>query len=82
MATFLLEIKTPDKLLFSGEVESMIVQHPSGKEGYMAYHEPIIKEIAEGIVQYRFSGESQHQELTVSGGFLSFDNNRAILFIR
>ena len=80
-AKFLLEILTPEKLLFSGEVESLIVQHPSGKEGYLAFHEPVLKEISPGIITYK-SSDTSSEELEVNGGFISFENNKAIIFIR
>ena len=80
-AKFLLEILTPEKLLFSGEVESLIVQHPSGKEGYLAFHEPVLKEISPGIITYK-SSDTSSEELEVKGGFISFENNKAIIFIR
>ncbi len=101
MKTFTLEIKTPDKLIFSGEVESIMVEHPSGKEGYLANHEPVLKDLVAGTVQFTtLSSEpdsnanqsalsinkkaDSHNTYTieVTGGFLSFDKNKAILFIR
>ena len=98
-AKFSLEIKTPEKLLFSGEIESLIVQHPLGKEGYLAFHEPVLKELAPGKIQFFgegltitpsedntsgiTKGETKNTfELFVDGGFISFENNKAILFIR
>ncbi|MBP3816238.1 MAG: hypothetical protein J6H21_05150 [Firmicutes bacterium] len=99
MATeFSLEIKTPEKLIFSGDIESLIVEHPSGKEGYLAFHEPVLRELAPGMVQ--FSGERvagkipsdnpsilktnspKTFEIEIQGGFLSFEGNKAVVFIR
>ena len=83
MNTFFLEVKTPDKLIFSGEVESLIVEHPSGKEGYLANHETVLKEIAAGTLQIRQdSHEANTKTIEVDGGFLSFSENKAIVFIR
>ena len=101
MNTFHLEIMTPDTLLFSGEVESLNVEHPSGNEGYLANHESVLREISSGIVRFRpvrpqeisikdesiadyFKMESSEGicKLTISGGFISFLNNRAVVFIR
>ena len=102
MNTFFLEVKTPDKLIFSGEVESLIVEHPSGKEGYLANHETVLKEIAAGVLQIKlgnktpsfFDSEASSDDETTSeenpktktipvdGGFISFSENKAVVFIR
>ena len=39
MASFKLEVMTPSKRFYSGEVEHIIVTTQDGKEGFMADHE-------------------------------------------
>ena len=101
MNTFHLEIKTPDTLLFSGQVESLNVEHPSGNEGYLANHEPVLREISSGAVRFRPVDPTQISikenpsedyfktelsdgicKLTISGVFISFLNNKAVVFVR
>ena len=100
MNTFNLDIKTPEKLIFSGNVESLMVEHPSGKEGYLANHEPVLRELAEGTVRFKpinnedvpidSTTDSSYKieitdgvcQINISGGFISFLNNKAVVFIR
>ena len=97
MALFKLEIKTPDRLIWSGEIESLIVTHPSGKEGYLANHQPVLKELTTGPIEIsggtagttahsgqHISGGAAHSDglaVPESGGWLSFSDNKAIILI-
>lgn len=80
---FSLEIKTPEKLLFSGEIESLIVPHKEGLEGYLANHTRVLRELVPGTLEYRPIGSSQETtKMEIPGGFISFAHNRAVVFIR
>ena len=48
---FFIEIKTPDALIWSGEIESLVVNHPWGLEGYLADHESVLKELSPGPIK-------------------------------
>ena len=99
MNTFSLEIKTPDALVFSGDVESLIVPRPDGLEGYLANHEPVLVDLAHGTLEIKGSDigipetetpifpitkdpSNKSIKIEITGGFLTFLNNRATIFIR
>ena len=81
--SFSLEIKTPEALIFSGEIESLIVPHNDGLQGYLADHEPVLRELVQGTLEYRKRGSSSEAEkVEIEGGFMTFSHNKAIIFIR
>ena len=81
MATFKLEIKTPDKVIFSGDIESLIVPFSEGKEGFLAKHENVLKPLSKGTIEYKTADSQEFDTLDVSEGWLSFSDNKAIILI-
>jgi F-type H+-transporting ATPase subunit epsilon len=67
MATFHFELVSPEKLLFSGEVEQVDVPGAEGDFGVLAGHAPMVTTLRPGILTvYGTSGE---QKIVVLGGF-------------
>src|SRR5699024_11702212 len=54
--TFMLEIITPEKQFFTGEVESLIIPAVDGSYGVQAGHEPIVTAIEPGEARYKVDG--------------------------
>ncbi|MFN3917421.1 MAG: ATP synthase F1 subunit epsilon [Flavobacteriales bacterium] len=73
-----LEIITPDKNLYSGEVTSVIVPGSSGKLGILKDHAPIITTLQKGDISIIENG-GKTQEFTVNGGVLEMLNNKIII---
>lgn len=53
-----LEIVTPDRLFFSGDVDSVDVPGIKGYMGILPGHAPLLSELKVGIVTYRQGGSS------------------------
>ena len=67
MATFHFELVSPEKLLFSGEVEQVDVPGAEGDFGVLAGHAPFVSTLRPGILTiHAASGE---QKIVVLGGF-------------
>src|SRR5438309_10662454 len=67
MATFHFDLVSPEKLLFSGEVEQVDVPGSEGDFGVLAGHAPLIAMMRPGILtMYRQSGALR---VVVNGGF-------------
>ena len=67
MATFHFELVSPEKLLFSGEVEQVDVPGAEGDFGVLAGHAPFVSTVRPGILTvHAASGE---QKIVVLGGF-------------
>jgi F-type H+-transporting ATPase subunit epsilon len=67
MANFHFDLVSPEKLLFSGEVEQVDVPGAEGDFGVLAGHAPMVATLRPGILTVH--GASGEQEIVVLGGF-------------
>ena len=67
MATFHLDLVTPDKVLFSGPVEQVDVPGAEGDFGVLAGHAPLVATLKPGVMVVHEGGK--HHRLVVTGGF-------------
>ncbi|MGH6727128.1 MAG: F0F1 ATP synthase subunit epsilon [Pseudolabrys sp.] len=67
MATFHFDLVSPEKLLFSGDVEQVDVPGAEGDFGVLAGHAPMVATLRPGILIVH--GPSGKQEIVVLGGF-------------
>ncbi|MEI8144366.1 MAG: F0F1 ATP synthase subunit epsilon [Alphaproteobacteria bacterium] len=67
MATFTFDLVSPERQLFSGPVEQVVVPGTDGDFGVLAGHAPFVAAIRPGILTVHGSG--QPQRLFVRGGF-------------
>jgi F-type H+-transporting ATPase subunit epsilon len=67
MATFKFDLVSPEKLLFSGEVDQVDVPGAEGDFGVLAGHAPLVTTLRPGILTV-FAGGSE-QKIVVLGGF-------------
>jgi len=67
MATFHLDLVSPEKLLFSGDVDQVDVPGSEGDFGVLAGHAPLIATMRPGILTVYRGGEAL--KIVVNGGF-------------
>jgi F-type H+-transporting ATPase subunit epsilon len=67
MATFHFDLVSPEKLLFSGDVEQVDVPGIEGDFGVFAGHAPMVTTLRPGILTVR--GASGVEKIVVLGGF-------------
>lgn len=67
MATFHFDLVSPEKLLFSGEVDQVDVPGSEGDFGVLAGHAPLVATLKPGIITV-YSGNDR-QRIVVFGGF-------------
>ena len=67
MATFHFELVSPERLLFSGEVDQVDVPGAEGDFGVLAGHAPMVATLKPGILTVISGGE--RQRIVVFGGF-------------
>jgi F-type H+-transporting ATPase subunit epsilon len=72
-----LEIITPDKKIFEGEVTSATFPGADGIFQTLNNHAPLISLLRDGIVEYK-SKEST-QRLTITGGVMEVLTNKVIV---
>lgn len=72
-----LEIITPDKKVFSGEVESVIFPGIKGQFQILKDHAPIVSTLAKGNVVIQAGGKTQ--TLVVDGGVVEASKNKVLV---
>lgn len=73
----ILEILTPDKKIFEGEVTSVTVPGTQGSFEVLNNHAPIISTLENGNVIIR--GTGKEQKFKINGGVIEVINNKVIL---
>lgn len=73
-----LEIITPDKKIYEGEVEMATFPGSKGSFQVLKDHAPLVSSLAKGKVVYR-DFKKEIREITVTGGVVEILNNNIIL---
>lgn len=71
----LLEVITPSKLFYKGEVELVIARTLNGDEGYMAGHTWAVKLLAAGELWFQEAGSKDFKIAAIAGGFVDVKDN-------
>jgi len=72
-----LEIITPDKKVFEGEVSIITFPGADGSFQVMNDHAPIISLLKDGVVEYK--SKETAQQVTITGGVVEVLKNKVIL---
>jgi len=73
----ILEVVTPERKVFSQEIDSLVVPATEGYLGVLSDHAPLVTGIFPGVLTYKSEGEEK--KMAVSGGFLEVADNHAVL---
>lgn len=73
----LLEIVTPDKKVFEGEVNAVTFPGSNGEFQVLNDHAPLISSLGKGSLRIAASGKNE--EMTVDGGVVEVLNNHIIV---
>ena len=78
MRTFPLELVTPERLLFSEEVQAVRAPGVGGSFGVLAGHAPLLTELETGLIKVTLaSGEEAY--IATSGGFMQVSREKVII---
>jgi F-type H+-transporting ATPase subunit epsilon len=72
-----LEILTPEKKIFEGEVSIATFPGADGSFQVMDHHAPLISLLKEGVVEYK--SKDVKNSLTITGGVVEVLKNKTIL---
>lgn len=75
MATFLLELVSPERLLLSRQVEMAIIPAAEGEMGVLPGHAPMMVALRGGVIRVRENG-TESERLFVAGGFAEVSPDR------
>ncbi|SDB36317.1 ATP synthase F1 subunit epsilon [Belnapia rosea] len=78
MATFLLELVSPEKLLLSRQVEMATIPAEEGEMGVLPGHSPMIVALRGGVIRVRENG-AETEKLFIAGGFAEVSPERVTI---
>ena len=73
MTPYRLKIVTPDKLLYDGDTEQIIVRTTEGNVGILANHTNNVANLPAGALKVKINGEMR--TAAISGGSIGVNNN-------
>lgn len=76
--SMLLEVITPSKLFYKGEVELVIVRTLTGDEGFMADHTWAVKLLDAGELWFQEAGAKDFKIAALAGGFVDVKDDIVI----
>src|SRR5271166_6434375 len=78
MATFHFELVSPDKVLFSGAAQAVLVPGSEGDFQVLTDHAPVMTSVRPGVVAID-DAQSKHHRVFVRGGFADASRSGVIL---
>ena len=81
MATIFCQFVRPDRLLFQGEVDHLVLVAETGELGVWPMHAPTIVALGDGVVRLHLpkSDGGDMVQIIVSGGYAEVSNNSVIV---
>ncbi len=73
----LLEIVTPERLAFSGEVDTVVLPGIDGELGVLPHHAPLVSTLGVGELRYRTGG--REESFAIAGGFLQVRPDKVVV---
>ena len=71
------DIITPEKVIFQGQADEILVPTPGGQIGVLPHHITLLSQISDGEIVVKKGSTKQH--IAVTGGFLEVGNNKATI---
>lgn len=75
-----IDIISPDKTIFSGEVKSVVLPGSEGNFGILNKHAAMISTLRKGKIKV-IDSQSQTQYFDISGGVAEVNNNKVIALV-
>ena len=74
----LLDILTPEKLLFEGEIKSVKLPGTNGEFEILNNHAPIISTLSQGEICVT-NTKNEREKFNINGGVIEMQNNKIIV---
>lgn len=75
-----LEIITPQKILFSGNVDSVTLPGVSGSFSVLENHAPLIASLGKGVITYKIK-ENGIRDFSIDSGLCEVNNNEVYVCV-
>lgn len=77
--TLLCEIVTPERIVYTNEVEMVVAPTLDGEVGILPLHAPLITVLRPGELRVRFNDNKEVEWFAVSGGYLQVHEDKVIV---
>jgi len=77
--TLLCEIVTPEKIVYTNEVEMVIAPTLDGEVGILPLHAPLVTVLRPGELRVRYNDSKDVEWFAVSGGYLQVHQDKVIV---
>jgi len=77
--TFYVEILTPNRKFFWGDVESVVLNTPSGEIGILKDHMPMVALVDVGIIKVKKNAD--WVEAVLGQGFMEVSQNKVVILV-
>lgn len=74
--TFMLEVVTPEQILFKDEVQFLVAPAVEGELGILRNHAPMVAALKIGVLRYK-DVDGNTKRMALSGGFIEVIDNTA-----
>ncbi|NLJ71710.1 MAG: F0F1 ATP synthase subunit epsilon [Syntrophomonadaceae bacterium] len=74
--TFILEVVTPEHILFKDEIQFVVTPAVEGELGVLRNHAPMVASLGIGVLRYT-DPEGMIKRMAISGGFMEVVDNTA-----
>lgn len=82
MPSFQLQIVSPERVEYQGEVQSLVAPGGQGYLGILANHAPLLSTLEDGHLTAREANGREHRYRVWGGGFLEVHDNQAVVLTR
>jgi F-type H+-transporting ATPase subunit epsilon len=76
--TLICEIVTPERIIYTNEVEMVIVPTLEGEVGVLPLHAPMVAALAPGELRVKYDGD-QVEWFAIAGGYLQVHEDKVIV---
>ncbi|MEK6719201.1 MAG: F0F1 ATP synthase subunit epsilon [Chloroflexota bacterium] len=73
----MLEIVTPERLAYAGEVDAVVLPGIDGELGVLPHHAPLVSTLGVGELRYRVGGKEE--TFAIAGGFLQVRPDKVVV---
>ena len=70
MSTIKLEVVSPDKVVYTEDINMLIVRSTGGELGILPHHAPLVTGLVPHAMRVRISQDRDEQLIAVAGGFM------------
>ena len=77
--TLLCEIVTPERILYTNEVEMVVAPTIDGEIGVLPLHAPLVSVLRPGEIRVKWNSDKDVEWFAVSGGYIQIHEDKVII---